>query len=371
MQAELERLATGGAPARGEAEAGTTSAWRPGDQCFLDRARPRPDPASARHPTGPPRRPAETCAGIWRDALNDYLGRLNQPEIPDDLGPILRLYAHLRATDPETGSSSRTAMGAVDGLHRRAVGAGDGCGSCRCCSSGPAAQGRGLGRQLLARGLAGRDRRGPAPAWRDRDRQRPADLERAVRLARDRAADAAPATRRPGRSTGRRCRRCPTGIEALRFDEVDGGADGLPATARSPSWRTSTATLLGVRPCRGPRLPRAEGRRGFLFRNRDGGVVGYGYAAESGRVGPVAVRDEALLAPVLGHLVPTVRPRGAFGGVGAGQRRRRPSSRCSGPGFRFDGLPGPALLGPAVRRLRPLPADLARASSSTARRATR
>ncbi|HEY7969864.1 MAG TPA: hypothetical protein VID95_07695, partial [Candidatus Limnocylindrales bacterium] len=38
----------------------------------------------------------ETCAGIWREALNDYLGRLGQPEIPDDLAPILRLYAHLR-----------------------------------------------------------------------------------------------------------------------------------------------------------------------------------------------------------------------------------------------------------------------------------
>jgi len=58
-------------------------------------------------PTGHVLRPATpddlaTCAAIWRDSLNDYLARLAQPDIPDDLGPILRLYAHLQATDPAT-----------------------------------------------------------------------------------------------------------------------------------------------------------------------------------------------------------------------------------------------------------------------------
>src|SRR5262245_9978095 len=41
------------------------------------------------------------CAGIWRDSINDYTRRLNQPDIPDDLAAILRLYAHLLATDPD------------------------------------------------------------------------------------------------------------------------------------------------------------------------------------------------------------------------------------------------------------------------------
>ena len=50
-------------------------------------------------------RPARTgdlvaCAGIWRDSINDYTRRLNQPDIPDDLAAILRLYGHLQATDP-------------------------------------------------------------------------------------------------------------------------------------------------------------------------------------------------------------------------------------------------------------------------------
>src|SRR5262245_53626119 len=42
-----------------------------------------------------------SCAAIWREALNDYLLPLGQPPIPDDLGPILRLYGHLRSTDPD------------------------------------------------------------------------------------------------------------------------------------------------------------------------------------------------------------------------------------------------------------------------------
>src|SRR5687767_1861559 len=41
------------------------------------------------------------CAAIWRDSINDYTRRLNQPDIPDDLGSILRLYGHLQAADPE------------------------------------------------------------------------------------------------------------------------------------------------------------------------------------------------------------------------------------------------------------------------------
>ena len=43
----------------------------------------------------------ETCADIWRVAINDYIGRLNQPLIDRDNGPVIRLYGHLRSTDPD------------------------------------------------------------------------------------------------------------------------------------------------------------------------------------------------------------------------------------------------------------------------------
>jgi len=57
---------------------------------------------------------------------------------------------------------------------------------------------------------------------------------------------------------------------------------------------------------------RREGRRGFLFNGPDGEPVGYGYASESGRVGPIAVRDADLMAPVIGWLLATVQARGAY-----------------------------------------------------------
>jgi hypothetical protein len=43
----------------------------------------------------------ETCAAIWRTAINDYIVRLGQGEIPPEMNPLIRLFTHLRATDPE------------------------------------------------------------------------------------------------------------------------------------------------------------------------------------------------------------------------------------------------------------------------------
>jgi hypothetical protein len=56
---------------------------------------------------------------------------------------------------------------------------------------------------------------------------------------------------------------------------------------------------------------RRDSRTGFAYRDASGELAGYGYASEAGRVGPVAVRDEELLAPVLLHVLENVQPRGA------------------------------------------------------------
>ena len=72
-----------------------------------------------------------------------------------------------------------------------------------------------------------------------------------------------------------------------------------------------TATL-GVSHPQDHAYLRTAGRRGFLYRSADGAVLGYGYGSESGRIGPVAVVDDALMAPVVGHLLRTIQPRGAF-----------------------------------------------------------
>ena len=59
------------------------------------------------------------CAVIWRDALNDYLGRLNLPEIPDQLEGIGRLHAHTLATDPDRFVVAEWSIGPGDVRERR------------------------------------------------------------------------------------------------------------------------------------------------------------------------------------------------------------------------------------------------------------
>ncbi len=49
---------------------------------------------------------------------------------------------------------------------------------------------------------------------------------------------------------------------------------------------------------------------GFVYLGPDDDPVGYGYASPVGRIGPVAVRDAGLLAPIVGHLLGAVAPRG-------------------------------------------------------------
>ena len=67
-------------------------------------------------------------------------------------------------------------------------------------------------------------------------------------------------------------------------------------------------------------------------------AVGYGYAGEAGRVGPVATRDEASMGPILGHLTSAIEPRGAFAMwlPGTADRAVVPALRA---GFRLDQFP--------------------------------
>ena len=123
------------------------------------------DPAIDPAPAGRVLRPAgpddlATCAAIWRDALNDYLVRLGQPEIPDELAPILRLYAHVLATDPDTFVVAER-DGTLEGF-AVVVRRGD-LTFLSMLFVRPSAQARGLGRVLLERtmGDAGAPRTGP------------------------------------------------------------------------------------------------------------------------------------------------------------------------------------------------------------------
>ena len=122
-------------------------------------------------------RPAEAadlpaCAEVWRDGINDYIGRLNLPLVPAETGPVARLHAHIRATDPDRfwvatragrdGSDGKTIVGFTAATRR------DDVSFLSMLFVRPGEQGAGVGRALLERSLpldgtvlAGR-RRAPA-----------------------------------------------------------------------------------------------------------------------------------------------------------------------------------------------------------------
>jgi len=80
------------------------------------------------------------------------------------------------------------------------------------------------------------------------------------------------------------------------------------------------------------------GRQIHLVHGGDGRLLGYGYATAVGYVGPVAVLDPGLLAPVTAYLLSAVSPRGALAAwvPGAAGDTFRSLVRA---GLRIDGFP--------------------------------
>ena len=111
----------------------------------------------------------------------------------------------------------------------------------------------------------------------------------------------------------------PAGVTATPFEAIAAGPPG------GAGHRDLTETIgrldleiAGFEHPEDHRFLRTSGRRGFLYRDSAGMVLGYGYTSEIGRVGPVAALDSAHVAPILGHLLRAVAPRGAFAVWAAG-----------------------------------------------------
>jgi len=280
------------------------------------------------------------CASVWREAINDYIVRLGVPEIPGDAGPIGRLHAHIQATDPDrfwvatrderiVGFAAATVRGRVWFLSMLFV--------------VPGEQRRGVGRALLARVL---------PADHSADHSAAHD-EMVLATCTDSAQPVSNALysrygivpRMPligltGRPHGPGAiEPLPAGVAAVPFDRVAAGPpDGPGHRELVAAVDALDAELAGFTHPQDHRFLRAEGRRGFLYRAGDGSILGYGYASEVGRVGPVAVSDEALLGPVLGHLLTVVQPRGASAVWVPGHADRAVVALLRA-GLRFDDFP--------------------------------
>jgi len=275
------------------------------------------------------------CAAIWRESLNDYLVRLGQLEIPDDLGAILRLYAHLHATDPQTfvvaeRAGSIEAFAVVVRRERLTF--------LSMLFVRPGAQARGLGRMLLRRTMG--DETIP------RDGSWATATDSAQPISNGLYASLGIVPRTPLlRLVGLPARAgafspLPDGVEPVAFRDVggDGDTDGLGSSALRAELADLDRDGLGFGRPADHRFLAEEGRTGFLYCDRDGRPVGYGYTSESGRLGPVVAREARLLDPILGHLVHAVQPRGSFGAwvPGAADQAVVPLLRA---GFRIDGFP--------------------------------
>lgn len=272
------------------------------------------------------------CAAIWRDALNDYLVRLGQPAIPDEAGPIGRLHAHVRSTDPErfwvatrgdraVAFASATVRDRVWFLSMLFV--------------RPEDQGLGIGRALLARILPP-DGDGSVLATCTDSAQ---PISNAL-YSRYGIVPRMPLVNLAGRPAGPDATEpLPAGVSAVPFERVAAGPpDGPGHRELVEAVDALDAELAGFAHPQDHRFLRMEGRLGYLYRADDGRVLGYGYTSELGRAGPVAVRDEELLGPVVGHLLTVVEPRGASAIWVPGQADRAIVALLRA-GLRFDGFP--------------------------------
>ena len=287
-------------------------------------------------------RPAEpddvaACGVVWRDAINDYLRPLGQGDIPDELGPIGRLHAHTRATDAERflvalrpASTTNGRPGHIatnghrDGLGSEVVAFGSAIvrGGEDRVSGGqagalwylsmlfvqPDAQGVGLGRAILERLLPAPDFGGSLATAVDSLQPISTALYSRYGLG-----PRMPILHLVGtvRDEGTLAP-LPSGVTATPFESI---AVGPPGGAGHHELVEIVDGLdretLGVAHPEDHRFLRMEGRLGFVYRGPDHQPLAYGYASPVGRIGPIAVRDSALLGPIVGHLLATVPARGA------------------------------------------------------------
>jgi predicted N-acetyltransferase YhbS len=261
------------------------------------------------------------CAALWRDALNDYMGRLNLPLVPDELAPIGRLHAHVRATDPDLFRVAVDADGQIvaftAAVQRESVW------FLSMLFVQPGSQSRGLGRRLLA-GILPPETSGVILATCT-DSAQPISNALYGSLGIVPRMPLVSLTGRPDRADALPA--LPGGIAVADLVPTDGAeVDELDRS------------VLGFAHPADHRYVAAEGRRGFVYRDASGALAGYGYTSAVGRVGPVAVRDEALLGPMLGHLLTAVEPRGASA-VWVPGHADRAMVMLLRAGLRFDGFP--------------------------------
>jgi GNAT superfamily N-acetyltransferase len=239
---------------------------------------------------------------VWRDAIDAYTERLGSHPLPRENPGVMRLHAHCIATDP-----TRFQVAVRNSVRGEGRVVGFGCAVDRgplwflsMLFVDPAEQARGIGKALLAALL-------------------PRELDGRVLAT---CTDAAQPISNGLYATLGIAPRMPM-FNCVGYRDVEFEWPALPDELRSvhiddhATWAASRELadfdthLLGFAHAADHRFVAAEPRHAFALRNDAGTLLGYGYAGEIGRLGPIAVADPALLAPFLGVLLRSVQPRGA------------------------------------------------------------
>ncbi len=247
------------------------------------------------------------CEETWRDGLNDYLLPLGQMEIPPDNPALRQLHAHMLGSDPDLywvatrpddESGEDRVIGFASAVRRGSVW------FLSMLFVRPGEQRAGLGKALLGRVLP-----------------RPGD-DAALVVATDAAQPISNALyashgmvpRMPMFNlVGRPTRTdalppLPGGVVPVRFD---GSAPAERDHVLDAELAELDRAVLGFDHVEDHAFLRRQGRIGFGYRDGAGNLRGYGYTSELGRMGPIAVRDGDLQAPVVANLLDAVIPRGA------------------------------------------------------------
>ena len=288
---------------------------------------------SVRATTVRPTRPEDLagCTDIWSVAIGAYVRRLNQPWFSGDMEPLRRLLAHFLRTDAE-----RFWVAVDPAADDRVVGFGSATVRGDTWFLGmlfvlPELQGRGLGRTLLERVMP--SSRGSSPAA----------------LVMGTATDSVQPISNALYSQYGMVPRLPVFSLVGRPERPDALPPlppGVRVTESVPDTRAAEAAeiaaidvaTLGHDHPQDHAFLEAEGRRRFIARSERGIALGYGYIAPSGRFGPIAATDPAILAPLAGQLLAAVRAPGAYAAwiPGAADQLFVALLRA---GFRFESFP--------------------------------
>jgi len=274
-------------------------------------------------PSGPvtyrPGRDADltACLGVWRASVDEYQGRINQPPLPDETGPLRRHVAHMIATDPDRFWVAEIERPDDASAGPRLVGFSiatvrDGLWYLALLFVQPEVQGFGIGSALLDHAQAGCQAPAGGPAVPGPDDPLSTGIhtwgmatDTAQPISNGLYARRGMVPRLPiWRLAGEPHRwgalpTLPATLEAISFDAI--AANGHAGPRRlSDAVDEIDREVIGITHQQDHEFLRRDGRAGFLVRERGGRILGYAYGAASGRIGPVAAVDPELLPALLG-----------------------------------------------------------------------